>query len=46
MQIIVHVVLDPSLDSTSVFSEVWRIKIPEEIKFFIWQVLLGHVNMM
>ena len=33
-----------SLALKLVFCEVWRIKIAKKIKFFIWQVLLGHMN--
>ena len=44
LYIFFSVVVDPSPSRESVFHELWRIKIPKKAKFFTWQVLLGHVN--
>ena len=40
------ILLDPSPVVKSVFIVLWRIKIPKKVRFFAWQVLLGHVNRM
>lgn len=36
--------LDLSPFGSSMFDIILRIKIPKKVKFFIWQMLLGHVN--
>lgn len=36
--------LDPFSYSESVFDVVCKAKVPMKVRFFIWQVLLGHVN--
>ena len=36
--------LDPSPTREFVFYVIWRIKVRTKVRFFTWQVLLGHVN--
>ena len=39
-----RLLLDPSPIGEFAFNVVWRIKIPKQVRYFIWQVLLGRVN--
>ena len=38
--------LDLSPYSKSIFDMVWRAKVSKKVRFFIWQVLLGHADTM
>ena len=36
--------MDPAPPIESAFDVVWRTKVPKKVRFYIEQVLLGHVN--